>query len=69
MSNVGQRERTTQNRIIKFFQTDLGYRYLGNWQDRTNNKNIEMDILVDWLKKRGISEALINRAIRQLDMA
>ncbi|SEI93658.1 type I restriction enzyme, R subunit [Allopseudospirillum japonicum] len=69
MSNVGQRERTTQNRIVQFFQTDLGYRYLGNWQDRANNKNIEVDLLVDWLKKRGVSEALIKRAIRQLDTA
>lgn len=69
MSNVGQRERITQNRIVQFFQTDLGYRYLGNWQDRTNNKNIEVEILVDWLKQRGISETLINRTIRQLDIA
>ncbi|MEY0026756.1 type I restriction endonuclease, partial [Providencia rettgeri] len=69
MSNVGQRERATQNRIVQFFQTDLSYRYLGDWQDRANNKNIEVDILVDWLKKRGVSEALINRAIRQLDTA
>ena len=69
MSNVGQRERATQNRIVQFFQTDLGYRYLGDLQDRANNKNIEVDILVFWLKKRGVSEALINRAIRQLDTA
>lgn len=69
MSNVGQRERATQARIVQFFQADLGYRYLGDWQDRANNKNIEVDILVDWLKKRGISEALITRAIRQLDAA
>lgn len=69
MSNVGQRERATQNRIVQFFQTDLGYRYLGDWQDRANNKNIEVEILVDWLTKRGVSEALINRTIRQLDAA
>lgn len=69
MSNVGQRERITQNRIVQFFQTDLGYRYLGDWQDRTNNKNIKVEILVDWLTKRGVSEALINRTIRQLDAA
>lgn len=69
MSNVGQRERITQNRIVQFFQTDLGYRYLGDWQDRVNNKNIEVEILVDWLTKRGVSEALINRTIRQLDTA
>lgn len=67
MSNVGQRERITQNRIVQFFQADLGYRYLGDWQDRANNKNIEVEILVDWLTKRGVSEALINRTIRQLD--
>lgn len=68
MSTVGQRERATQNRIVQFFQTDLGYRYLGDWRDR-ENKNIEVEILVDWLKKRGVSEALMNRTIRQLDMA
>ncbi|HEM8141385.1 TPA: type I restriction endonuclease subunit R [Providencia rettgeri] len=67
MSNVGQHERITQNRIVQFFQTDLGYRYLGNWQDRENNKNIEIEILVDWLTKRGVNETLINRTIRQLD--
>ncbi|WP_272689893.1 type I restriction endonuclease subunit R [Providencia sp. PROV020] len=69
MSNVGQRERITQNRIVQFFQTDLGYRHLGDWQDRTNNKNIEVEVLVDWLIKRDVSEALINRTIRQLDAA
>lgn len=69
LSNVGQRERITQNRIVQFFQTELNYRYLGDWQDRANNKNIEVDILIGWLKRRGISEALINRAIRQLDVA
>ncbi len=69
MSNVGQRERITQNRIVQFFQNDLGYRYLGDWHDRNNNKNIDVGILTDWLQKRGVSEALINRAIRQLDTA
>lgn len=69
MSSVGQRERVTQNRIIQLFQRDLGYRYLGNWQDRANNKNIESDILIPWLKKRGVSEALITHVIRQFDIA
>lgn len=69
MSNVGQRERITQNRIVQFFQKELGYRYLGDWQDRDNNKNIEIGILTNWLKKRGVSDALINRVIRQLDAA
>lgn len=47
MSNVGQRERVTPNRIVQFFQKDLGYLYLGDWQDRNNNKNIEAGILID----------------------
>ncbi|WP_442498205.1 type I restriction endonuclease subunit R [Methylobacter sp. sgz302048] len=69
MAMVGQRERATQNRIVEFFQKELGYRYLGDWQDREGNKNIETGLLTDWLKKRGISDALISRAIRQLDAA
>jgi len=67
VSNVGQRERATQNRIVQFFQTELGYRYLGDWQDREGNKNIEVSVLTEWLQKRGISDALITRTIRQLD--
>jgi len=45
MSNVGQRERATQNRLVEFFQQELGYRYLGNWEYRENNRNIEQEIL------------------------
>ena len=69
MANVGQRERVTQNRIVRFFNDELGYRYLGDWQDRDNNKNIETSILVPWLQNRGVSETLISRVIRQLDTA
>jgi len=69
MSIVGQRERATQSRIVAFFQNELGYRYLGDWQDRDGNKNIETGLLTAWLQKRGISDALITRAIRQLDTA
>ncbi|WP_350305991.1 type I restriction endonuclease subunit R [Photorhabdus viridis] len=69
MSVVGQREKATQDRLIGFFQRDLGYRYLGNWQDRDDNKNIDIDLLTKWLKKRGVSHALITKTIRQLDIA
>ncbi len=67
MSNVGQRERATQSRIVQFFQAELGYRYLGDWQARAGNKNIDVDLLTTWQKSRGVSDALIARAIRQLD--
>ncbi|ATG73992.1 restriction endonuclease subunit R [Zobellella denitrificans] len=69
MGTVGQRERETQNRVVRFFQNELGYHYLGNWQDREGNRNIEADVLVAWLQQRGVSPALINRALRQLDAA
>lgn len=41
MATVGQIERITQNRMVELFKDQLGYRYLGNWEDRENNSNIE----------------------------
>ena len=41
MSKVGQIERATQNRIVQLFQEQLHYDYLGNWEERENNSNIE----------------------------
>jgi predicted metal-dependent hydrolase len=38
MSTVGQRERATQERVIRLFQDHLNYTYLGNWTDRNNNR-------------------------------
>jgi type I restriction enzyme R subunit len=69
MSNVGQKEKATQNRLIRFFQKELGYDYLGEWHDRENNKNIEVGLLTQWLSSRGITDTLIARTIRQLDTA
>lgn len=40
MSNVGQIERKTQNRVVGLFQSALGYEYLGNWEYRESNSNI-----------------------------
>ncbi len=51
--NVGARERLTQNRIVKLFRHKLGYGYLGDWEDRTNNSNIEEGLLRAFLKKQG----------------
>jgi type I restriction enzyme, R subunit len=69
MSTVGQIERIAQNRVVKLFQTQLGYRYLGNWETRNNNRNIESDILTQWLKQQGINDTLINKTLRKLDQA
>jgi type I restriction enzyme R subunit len=69
MSNVGQKERATQNRVVDFFQQQLGYRYLGDWKDKQDNRNVESHILANWLQDRGVSEPLIKRALRKLDIA
>jgi type I restriction enzyme R subunit len=45
VSNVGERETINQKRVIQLFQTQLNYTYLGNWQYRENNRNIETEIL------------------------
>jgi type I restriction enzyme R subunit len=34
MSSVGQREKKTQQRVVKLFRDRLGYGYLGNREDR-----------------------------------
>ncbi|MDD9316200.1 type I restriction endonuclease subunit R [Acinetobacter lactucae] len=68
MSDIGQVERITQNRIVRLFKNDLGYRYLGNLQD-LKNKNIREQDLKAWLKKRGISDGLIQKTFRKLDSA
>ncbi len=53
MSEFGKPERHTQNRIIKMFQDELGYKYLGNFEDRENNCSIEESLLASFLHKQG----------------
>ncbi|MCG6200038.1 type I restriction endonuclease subunit R [Psychromonas antarctica] len=69
MSKVGQKERVTQDRVVQFFKKQLGYDYLGDWQYRENNRNIEVGLLSQWLTKRGVSDGLISRTLRKLDAA
>jgi type I restriction enzyme R subunit len=66
MSKVGQIERQTQARVLKLFQEQLGYAYLGNWIDRDGNRNIEEEHLRPFLQSRGHDDALINRALFEL---
>lgn len=62
MSEIGQIERVTQNRIIQLFQKELGYRYLGNWEEREDNSNIEAELLRKWLLLH-YNENLADKAI------
>lgn len=66
MSAVGQIEKKTQARIVALFRDQLGYDYLGNWIDREGNRNIEEAFLRPFLKARGLDDALINRALFEL---
>ena len=66
MSEIGKPERITQNRVIELFQQELEYQYLGNWEDREENSNIEESLLTSYLKKQGYSPESINRAIYEL---
>ncbi len=66
MKTVGLPERVTQNRVIKLFCDELGYRYLGDWTDRPRNSNIEEGLLTDWLTKQGCNSAQISRALHAL---
>lgn len=66
MSNIGDTERITQNRIVKFFKDELNYDYLGNWEYRKENSNIETELLEAFLKKQGNPKTLIKKAIDKL---
>ena len=46
MNNVGQIERITQNRVVKLFQDELAYTYLGNWEERDNNNNGSVQVML-----------------------
>jgi type I restriction enzyme, R subunit len=66
MSEVGDRERATQDRVVKLFRDQLHYSYLGNWEDRSDNSNIEESEVRKYLSSRGYSDTLIARALDQL---
>jgi type I restriction enzyme, R subunit len=64
---IGEIERQTQNRIVEKFQQILGYDYLGNWEEKENNSNVEEELLRAYLSKTGkYSERLIDKAIADL---
>lgn len=69
MGSVGQRERKTQEAVVKFFAESLGYDYLGHWQDRAGNGNIEEDLLTVWLKRQGHSDKIIQKVLFELGKA
>ena len=66
MTDIGQRERATQERVIEFFTQSLGYEYLGNWRQRENS-NIEKDLLREYLKEQQYGDTAIESTIFDLE--
>jgi len=66
MSIVGQVEAETQKRVIELFEERLNYTFLGDFKKRADNKNIEEEYLIHFLKSQGHSTNLINRTLSRL---
>ena len=67
-------EHRTHKRVIDLLTQStvaggLGYRYLGDWRDRANNRPVEAEVLRDSLKARGYSDAQISAAMQRLETA
>ena len=69
MTQVGELEIRTQRRVVDHFRQQLGYAYLGDWQDRPNNRNIEAGLLTQFLVRQGHDPAIINKALDKLGKA
>ena len=65
-ANIGAKERVTQNRLIGLFKNVLKYTYLGNWETREDNANIEEKLLTAYLSRRGYTDKEIRSAIVKL---
>tara|TARA_R110002072_G_scaffold26058_11_gene86738 strand:- start:14390 stop:17572 length:3183 start_codon:yes stop_codon:yes gene_type:complete len=63
---INKPERETQNRVIRLFDDVLDYDYLGDWDERKNNSNIEDERLRKYLAKQGYPSDQINAAILAL---
>lgn len=74
MSKIGEAERKAQDRVIDLLCGDksgspggVGWRYLGDWQQREGNANIEPSLLRPWLEARGYAPEVITQAITRLE--
>jgi type I restriction enzyme R subunit len=67
MMNISdQIDSHTQNRIVELFIGNLGYTYLGNWEELENCSNIEERHLSHYLSKQGYNSIQISKAMFEL---
>jgi type I restriction enzyme R subunit len=66
MSNVGQIERRTQDRVVKLFADSLGYENLGNWEAREGTSNVDLQLLEMNLEARRYGAIQIGKAVARL---
>ena len=69
MNTVGDRERQTHGRVLTFFNEVLGYTYLGHWQERQGNSNIDTELLTGWLRSQGHDDTIISKTLFELQKA
>lgn len=68
-TNIGAKERVTQNRLVALFRKVLHYAYLGNWEKRENNSNVEDALLTKYLLRRGYTDKEMRSAIAKFKQA
>lgn len=68
-TTIGAKERVTQNRLIGLLRRVLKYNYLGNWEKREGNSNVEEEYLTAYLARRGYTDKEIRSAIVKLKQA
>ncbi len=66
MSNVGQYERETQDRVIELFCDRLGFEYPDSWEHRQGNPSIDIQLLTHNLEIRHYDAIQIEKAIEKL---
>lgn len=64
--SVSKAEKATQKRVIKLFEEQLKYNYLGNWYERDDNSNIEEKLVRDYLNKAGYNAEQVAKALDAL---
>jgi type I restriction enzyme, R subunit len=65
MAKINESERTTQNKVLRFFQKELNYDYYGNLHSQINT-NIIIEKLMSYLTEHGYSANLSKKAIDEL---